>query len=550
MSIQEPLDDLLDRLVGEYSDALAEGRWPSHGEFLDRVDPAARPGLERCLKMIDAGAASAPTGTSALGHGVRLGRYVLRREIGRGGMALVWLAQDDELDRPVALKILRPGLAIEQQHVDRFRREAQAMAKLKHPNVVEVHDVGEAGGHHYLAMEYVEGPSLATVLDALERDRFHADELRRAVGVPGLAPRADSLEHAVCLVLAQVADALAAAHDKGLVHRDVKPSNILFRGDGTAVVADFGLALSESEPALSMTGDVLGTPYYMSPEQARLSGTKVDHRTDVYSLGVTLYQALGGALPFKGQSPLEVFEAIKSTLPRSVRAVDKRVSKQAAAIVRKAMSHDPAQRYASAEAMAEDLRAFGDGLPVRAWRERGGALRRLGGELKWMCSGLPYEYKSEATFLGMPLVHIHGGRLAPGQKRRKAVGWIATGEVAYGGICAGIFSVGAVSFGAISIGGLISMGGISAALGYSAGAMTAAGLVSTGGFSVALWLAIGGMAKGFAAIGGHARGTYAMGGDAEGEYVIREGRKDLSDEDWWDGASEPIRDMLGQMLGS
>lgn len=550
MTTQEPLDDLLDRLVGEYSDALAAGRWPSHGKFLDRVGPAARPGLERCLKMIDAGAASAPAGTARLAGGLRLGRYTLRRELGRGGMAIVWLAHDGELDRPVALKVLRPGLAVEEKHTDRFRREAQAMARLKHPNVALVHDVGEERGHHYLAMEYVEGPSLATVLEALDRTRFHADELRRAVGAPSLAPRAESLEAAVATVLAQVADALGAAHAKGLVHRDVKPSNILFRADGTAVVADFGLALSDSEPALSMTGDLLGTPYYMSPEQARLSGTKVDHRTDVYSLGVTLYQALCGTLPFRGTSPLEVFEAIKTTLPRSVRSVDRRVSKQGAAIARKAMSREPGQRYDSAEAMAEDLRALGDGMPVRAWRERGGVLRRLGAELRWLGSGLPYEYKSEARFLGMPLVHVYGGYRPPGQKRRKAVGWIAMGDIAYGGLCAGVVSVGAISFGAISAGGLLSMGAVSAALGYSAGGLSIAGLLSTGGVSIAAWLAIGGVARGYAAIGGHARGTYAMGGNAEGEHVIRDGRADLPEEEWWNGALQPIHRTLETMLGT
>jgi len=547
--MQEPLDDLLDRLVGEYSDALAAGRWPSHGEFLDRVEPAARPGLERCLKMIDAGAASAPAGTARLAGGARLGRYTLKRELGRGGMAIVWLAHDDELNRPVALKVLRPGLAVERQHTDRFRREAQAMAKLKHPNIVEVHDVGEECGHQFLAMEYVEGPSLGTVLEALDRTRFHADELRRAVGAPRLAPRAESLEAAVATVLAQVADALGAAHAKGLVHRDVKPSNILFRADGTAVVADFGLALSDSEPALSMTGDVLGTPFYMSPEQARLAETEVDHRTDVYSLGVTLHQSLCGALPFQGSSPFEVFEAIKTTLPRSPRAIDRRVSKQAAAIARKAMSREPGQRYGSAGAMAEDLRALSDGLPVRAWRERGGVMRRLLAELRWFSSGLPYEYRSEASFLGMPLVHVYGGRRMPGQKRRVAIGWIATGDRAYGGFCAGTISVGAIAFGALSFGGLLSMGALSVAIGYSAGAVSVGGLLSTGGISIAAWLAIGGIARGYAAIGGHARGPYAMGGNADGEHVIGDGRRDMSEEEWWDGALEPIRRTIETMLG-
>jgi len=540
MDSNEQLDDLLDRIVGEYSDDLAAGRWPSRADYLARVDPAARPGLERYLKMIDAGLAAAPPGVMPLAQDARFGRYVLKRKLGRGGMALVWLAYDEELKRPVALKVLRPGLALEQQHTDRFRREAQAMAKLRHAHIVEVYDVGEERGYHYLAMEFVEGPTLATVLQALERRQFLADELRKAVGSPKLAPNAASLEQALAFILAQVADALGAAHEKGLVHRDIKPSNILFRSDGTAVVADFGLALSDGDPALSMTGDVLGTPHYMSPEQAHLTESQVDHRTDVYSLGVTFYQALCGVLPFDGTNALEVFEAIKTKLPRSVRAHDDRISKQAAAILRVAMAHDPAQRYASADALRQDLQALAEGGPIWAWQTRRGPLGRMWTELRWMSSGLPYEYKTEATFLGLPLVHVHAGRLYPGQKLRTAKGWIAAGEIAYGGLCAGMISCGLISFGGISLGALMSMGGMSVALGYSAGALTAAGLVSTGGVSAAAWLAIGGVARGFAAIGGYARGTYAMGGNAEGEYVIRDGHADLTEQEWWEGALRPI----------
>ncbi|MFT5049777.1 MAG: hypothetical protein ACI8QZ_001170 [Chlamydiales bacterium] len=549
MDTSEPIDDLLDRVVAEYSDALAAGRCPSRADYLARVDVTVRPGLERCLKMIEAGLAAVPAGLLPLVHDAPFGRYILKREIGRGGMAIVWLAQDTELQRPVALKLLRPGLALEAKHTDRFRREALAVAKLQHPNIVQIHDVGEERGYNYIAMEFVEGPSLATVLDAAEKNRYSADELRRAAGAPRLAPGAIGYEQAVAQLLVQVADALSAAHEKGLVHRDIKPSNILLRADGTAVVADFGLALSEGDPALSMTGDTLGTPYYMSPEQAMLSGTRVDHRTDIYSLGVTLYEALTGVRPFEGESALEVFEAIKSHLPRSVRAHESRASKQASAVVRMAMAHDVDQRYETAQAFREDLQALADGHPVRAWQVHGGMLRRCLNELRWMSMGMPYEFKSSATFLGLPLVHIYSGRRYPGQKWRVAKGWIAAGEVAYGGLCVGGISAGLISFGGCSLGVLSSMGGFSAALILSAGGVAFAGLLSFGGVSLALLLAIGGLARGYAAVGGHARGTYAMGGNADGQYVIDDERVDMPEDEWWDGALAPILDFLGLASG-
>ncbi len=550
MDTDEGLDDLLDRIVAEYSDALAAGGSPALEDYLARVDPTARPGLERCLKMIEAGLAAAPAGLQPLAPNVQLGRYLLKRELGRGGMAVVWLAQDTELQRPVALKVLRPGLAVEAKHTDRFRREALAVAKLRHPNIVQIYDVGEQRGYHYLAMEFVGGPSLATVLAAVEKHRYSADELRRAAGAPRLAPGAEGFEQAVAALLVQVADALDAAHSKGLVHRDIKPSNILLHADGTAVVADFGLAMSDGDPALSMTGDMLGTPYYMSPEQAQLSGSKVDHRTDVYSLGVTLYEALCGTRPFEGDNALEVFEAIKSRLPRSLQAHEKRASKQAAAVVRMAMAHDPGERYETAAAFRADLESLAAGNPVQAWQKHGGWLRRCWAELRWMSSGFPYEYKTRTTLLGLPLVHVYTGRRYPGQRWRVAKGWIACGEVACGGLCAGGISAGLISFGGISFGLLSSMGGIAFAAVLSAGGVSSAGLVSFGGLSLSLLLAIGGFARAHAAIGGFARGTYAMGGNAEGEYVIRDGRADLTEEEWWAGALAPLHDFLGMVFGA
>ncbi len=529
------LDDLLDALVAEYSDLVAAGRSPRRDAFLERVPPEARVGLERCLKMIDAGMASAPGSAMPLAPGVGLGRYRLLRELGRGGMALVWLAQDTELRRPVALKILRPGLALERRHVDRFRREALAIARLKHPNIVQIHDVGEDRGFHFLAMEYVEGPSLARVIEALGKQRrWTAEELARSAGVPALARRGHTLEQALAALLAPVAAALQAAHQDGIVHRDVKPSNILIRPDGTAVVADFGLAKSDGDPALSITGDTLGTPYYMSPEQAWLADVKVDHRTDVYSLGVCLYEALSGVRPFEAENVLGVFEKIRTSLAPALRSVEPRVSRDATAVVRKCMSRRPEDRYGSAQELDQDLRALAEGRPTLARRQQGGPLRRAWMHWRLLTSGLPYEYRSHRTFLGWPLVHLIGGIRMPGQPRRVAKGWIATGDIAIGGFAAGQMAVGGIAFGALSAGLLFSWGGLALGLVSAFGGLAAA-LLSWGGISLG-WLAFGGIAVGYGAIGGLSVGVYAMGGHPRGHYVISDDVKELTIEQWWQGA--------------
>ncbi|MCB9914889.1 MAG: serine/threonine protein kinase [Planctomycetes bacterium] len=517
------LDDRLDELVARYSDDLERGDARPRAAYLAEVPPAARPGLERCLKMIEAGAARTPGAAHPLVPGLALDQYELVREVGRGGMALVWLARDRELDRPVALKILRPGLALEQRHADRFRREALAVARLRHPHVVQIHGAGEAQGYHYLAMEFVAGPSLATALEALPTDREPtAADLARATGIPALGADGRDFEQAVALLVAPLAEALQAAHDLGLVHRDVKPSNVLIHSDGRAVLADFGLAKGGDDPALSLTGDALGTPYYMSPEQAFVSGHTVDHRTDIYSLGVTLYEALAGRRPFDGDSFLEVLESIRATVPPAVRALRPSLSRNASEVVRRCMARDPAQRYASARALHADLDALADGAPTAALRAAGGPLRRLLSELAVMASGQPYEYVSGRRLLGLPLVHVVTGRRYPGQRLRVAKGWFAYGDVGIGVVAGGVVSAGVFTLGAASLGlvtwAALGVGGfVFAGLGV--------GLVSFAGVSAGV-IAVGGMAFGYGAVGGMARGHYAIGGSAHGDYVVSGMRKD------------------------
>lgn len=510
------LDDRLDDIVARYSDALEAGEPVNRRKYLDEVPADCRPGLERCLRMIEAGSAQTPSAARPLVPGMQLGQYELKSELGRGGMATVWLARDPSLERAVALKILRPGLALEERNAQRFKREALVIAKLVHPSVVQIFGAGEDQGYHYIAMELVEGPSLATVLEALPSDRLPtAEDLGRALGLPSLGLTAQNYEEALAELLAPVAEALISAHRLGLVHRDIKPSNILFHRDGRVVLADFGLAKGGEDPALSLTGDPLGTPYYMSPEQAFVAGAhEIDHRTDIYSFGVTLFEALTGSRPFRGESFLEVIEAIRSTTPPSVRSLRHEYSRNVSAVVARAMDRDPDRRYATAAEMHADLVALSTNQPTVALRKIGGPLRRLGLQMRLMSSGQPYEYVSPRKFLGLPLVHIVSGPRRRGQKMREAKGWLAVGDIAIGVFASGIFAFGGVTAGVCSL-GVLNFSAIG--MGMFVFAAIGAGFMTFSGLSLGV-VAIGGIALGYVALGGFARGVYVAGGNAEGRH--------------------------------
>jgi eukaryotic-like serine/threonine-protein kinase len=267
------------------------------------------------------------------------GRYQVVRKLGAGGMANVYLAEDQELGRRVAIKILNDRHAGDDQFVERFRREAKNAAALSHPNIVSIYDRGEAEGTYYIAMEFLDGRSLKELI----------------VG-RGPAPVTVSVEYA-----RQILQALRFAHRHGIVHRDIKPHNVLVDAEGRVKVTDFGIARAGASQ-MTEAGSIVGTAQYLSPEQAR--GTAVDQRSDVYSLGIVLYELLTGTLPFNGDTPVEIAMKHLSTVPEPPSARRPDVPRDLDLIVMRALAKDPADRYQSAEEMDADLERFARGAAV------------------------------------------------------------------------------------------------------------------------------------------------------------------------------------------
>jgi beta-lactam-binding protein with PASTA domain/tRNA A-37 threonylcarbamoyl transferase component Bud32 len=267
------------------------------------------------------------------------GRYRIVRKLGAGGMANVYLAEDEVLGRRVAIKILNDRHAGDDQFVERFRREAKNAASLSHPNIVSIYDRGEAEGTYYIAMEYLDGRSLKELIVAR-----------------GPAPVHIAIDYA-----RQILAAIRFAHRHGIVHRDIKPHNVLVDAEGRLKVTDFGIARAGTSQ-MTEAGSIIGTAQYLSPEQAR--GAHVDNRSDIYSVGVVLYELLTGELPFAGETPVEIAMKHLSQAPRRPSELRPEVPRDMDAITLRALAKDPEDRYASAEEMDAELARVARGLAV------------------------------------------------------------------------------------------------------------------------------------------------------------------------------------------
>jgi serine/threonine protein kinase len=291
------------------------------------------------------------------------GPYRVVRQIGRGAMAEVYLAVDERSDSQRAIKVLRVPAGALGRDEARFRREAQTLGKLRHPSIVTIHEVGEANGRLYIAMDYVPGRTLKSHLD---------EERARVAGVeataddpdsshPGPGETVDGLDAArAARLVADLAGALHAAHEEGVIHRDLKPDNVLVDEQGRPHLLDFGLARDMHEASISAEGDLAGTPYYMSPEAARGDRSELGPTADVFSLGVLLYELLTLRRPFTGGDLGGLLDAIEAADPEPVREANPSVPADLAAICHKALSRRPSDRYRSAEDLSSDLTHFAD----------------------------------------------------------------------------------------------------------------------------------------------------------------------------------------------
>jgi len=271
----------------------------------------------------------------------RIGRYSILEEIASGAQGTVYRAHDPDVDRTVALKVLHPEMARDPQYVERFRREARIAASIDHPNVCRIYEVGEVDGRHFIAMEFLPA--------SLSENLRHAEDEQGGLPVEIAATFA-----------AQIAEGVAAAHASGIVHRDIKPQNILFSTDGTAKVTDFGIARAESLTTMTATGLMMGTPHYMAPELVH--GERADEQSDTYALGCVLYQMLAGEVPFSGTTPMVVLNRHVNEQPQPIRDIRRDVPRALAGVVGRAMEKDPARRFGSAAEMAVAIRKAA-GLP-------------------------------------------------------------------------------------------------------------------------------------------------------------------------------------------
>jgi tetratricopeptide (TPR) repeat protein/predicted Ser/Thr protein kinase len=354
--------DVFDRLAEEFAERCRRGESPSIGEYEARhpeVAEAIRTLLPTVALMEQLKRWSPPArgGEPARPVPERLGEFRVLRELGRGGMGVVYEAVQESLGRHVALKVL-PHVLLDARRLHRFRREAQAVARLHHTNIVPIFGVGEHEGLPYYVMPYIRGSGLDLLLETWRRDG---------------APRGEDRWRRAARVGVQAAEALQYAHEQGVLHRDIKPANLLIDEHQAVWVTDFGLAKLAGRDDLTASGDVIGTLRYLAPEAL---GGQTDGRGDVYSLGMTLYELLTLNLPFGPLSPSELLRRVGEEQPTRPRKLDPAIPRDLETIVLKAIAREPGHRYPTAGALADDLTCFLEDRPIRA--RRATPLERIG----------------------------------------------------------------------------------------------------------------------------------------------------------------------------
>lgn len=356
-------DQQLADVLEQYLADLQAGRNPDRQQLL-AAHPDLAGMLENCLSGMEFIHRAASPAANA-GIPMQLGDFRLVREVGRGGMGVVYEAEQISLKRRVALKVLRFGAAADSEAMQRFQREAETVAGLHHTNIVPIFAIGCEEGVNYYAMQFIEGRSLADVQKAEwgEHRETRQKSKTESVGLAMLDPLYKFANWGL-----QAAEALAHAHQRGVIHRDIKPSNLILDPDGRIWLTDFGLAKRMDDVSLSLAGAILGTPRYMSPEQASAAKHPVDHRTDIYSLGATLYELATGRPLFEADSPHAVITQILNAEPPAPRVLCPDLPRDLETIILKCLAKEPAQRYQSAQALADDLRAFAEGRAIKARR--------------------------------------------------------------------------------------------------------------------------------------------------------------------------------------
>ncbi len=375
---EPPVDSELAAILESYLTALESGMPLDRATFLAQ-HPAYAARLAEYLPWVEllcqAGPREGVPGANPP-MPARLGDFRVLGEIGRGGMGIVYEAEQISLERRVALKVLPFASMLDERQLTRFKHEALAAAQLHHPSIVPVFAVGCEQGLHFYVMQLIEGHSLDEIIRPVQNAAVRESTVPLgAAKTRACSDAAINRLRTAARWFVQAAEALDHAHNQGIVHRDIKPSNLMISGAGDLWVTDFGLARTCRDASMTATGELVGTLRYMSPEQMRSKPGIVDHRTDIYSLGLTLYELISGRPAFTGQTQTELTWQIEHDDPPSLVRLDPRVPRDLDSIVAKAIARSPEGRYPSARDMADDLRAFLAGRPTVArppsWRDRG-----------------------------------------------------------------------------------------------------------------------------------------------------------------------------------